>query len=122
MAVVGKQINKKSVIEYLDIALFHNDVGKLLCGLTSGGVSAAVNDTAAGMTALAGDHKLALGVCVKGNVERNKLCYVLGSLFHKHLDRLLVAKARARNESVLNVTLKRVVGGDDRGNTALGKI
>lgn len=87
--------------------------------LASGRVTAAVYDPAAGVTALAGDHELALGVGVKRHVKLDQLADIFGTLAHERFDRVNVAHSRSGFKRILDVRLEVILRVDDRRDTAL---
>lgn len=79
-----------------------------------------VQNTVIGMTAFAGQVKIALRIFIKVGAPRNQFPYPLGSLSYHFLYNAGVAQAIAGNKCVLNVAFKRIGFLNHPGDSALG--
>lgn len=87
--------------------------------LGAGRVAAGVRDTAAVVTALAGELQVARGGLVEVGAGRDEAAYGVGALGDEDAYGLLVAQARARHQGVVEVLLGGVALAEGRGDAAL---
>ena len=120
-SILGQDIDKAGVEADFQMLALQRQLGQPPGGFPTGRIAAAVNDPAAGMTALAGDLKLAFRIGIKGNTPFHQFADVFRALPHQKLHRFHIAQTGSRLQRILHMGFKMIAGIDDRRDASLGQ-